>query len=338
MSSFNLQQEGKPNNISMFKLSEAIVWTVLFITEAFAIVGGNLFSIVKFAETGQLHRRSSYLLINLAAADILVGACAIPMFVYLIGGQGQLWSVNLGPATEAFTAIDVLSGLGSILSLTLVSLERLSATLWPLRHRQLKTRVYIFGIVSVWLVACVTTATGTIMRYTSPSVKILFYISVVILSISCMTIFVTNLIIWIHVSNRQLLSHNQNASTQERRLTITLLIVTLVSLSAWLPFTVINIVNNLHAFPLSATLIYSTKLLHYGNSCANVFVYSWKIVEFRKPFEKIICCQVSVMDDEAVLLRTRIARLSKDTTSLEAGILTSKILKNYKSRRTSTFV
>ena len=312
--------------------SEAIVWTVLFTSEALAIVCGNLFSIVKFAETGQLHRRSSYLLINLAVADILVGACAIPMFVYLSGGQGQLWSINAGPVIEAFTAIDVLSGLGSILSLTLVSLERLSATLWPLRHRQLKTRVYKLGIVLVWLVACVTTATGTIMRYTSPSVKILFYISVVILSVSCVTIFVTNLIIWIHVSNRKLLSHNQNASTQERRLTITLLIVTLVSLSAWLPFTVINIVNNVYAFSLSATLIYSTKLLHYGNSCANVFVYSWSIVEFRKTLQEIICCQVSIFNDEAVLLQTRVALLSKDNTSLETGILTSKL------RRTSTFV
>ena len=67
--------------------TEAIVWTVLFLTEALAIVVGNLFSIVQFAETGQLYRRSSYLLINLAAADILVGASAIPMFVASLGGK-----------------------------------------------------------------------------------------------------------------------------------------------------------------------------------------------------------------------------------------------------------
>lgn len=322
----------------MLSKSETIVWTVLFITEALAIVAGNLFSIVKFAETGQLHRRSSYLLINLAAADILVGAFAIPMLVCLIGGQGQLWPANTGPVIEAFKAIDVTSGLGSILSLTLVSLERLSATLWPLRHRVLKTRVYILGILCVWFVACVTTAAGMIMSYASPSVKILFYIAVVILSLCCVTILVTNLVIWIHVSNRQVLSHYRNAATQERRLTITLLIVTLVSLSAWLPFIILNIVNNFHPFSLSATLIYSAKLLHYGNSCANVFVYSVRIVEFRKAFEKISCCHVSAIDENAVLLQAQVARLSKDTTTIEMGILASTILKNYKTRKASVFV
>lgn len=320
--------------------TEAIVWTVLFLTEALAIVVGNLFSIVQFAETGQLYRRSSYLLINLAAADILVGASAIPMFVCLVGGQGLLWSVNIGLMNEAFTAIDVLCGLGSILSLTLVSLERLSATLWPLRHRLLKTHVYVVGITFVWFLACVTTATGTIMRYASPSVNFLFKSSVVILSICCVTIFVTNFVIWMCVGNKKILSHYRNAATQERRLTITLLIVTLVSLTAWLPFTVINIVNYYHPFSLSATLIYATKLLHYGNSCANVFVYSWKIVEFREALEKVFCCHVSVIGEaEADLHRTRMARLlSRDTTSLETGILASKVFSDYKTRRASAVV
>ena len=107
----------------MFTRGEAIVWSILFIAEAFAIVAGNLFSIFKFAETGQLYRRSSYLLINLASADILVGACAIPMLVYLIGGQGHLWSANFEPAVEIYVAIDVISGLGSILSLWMSSLK-----------------------------------------------------------------------------------------------------------------------------------------------------------------------------------------------------------------------
>ena len=100
--------------------SEAVVWSVLFIIEAFVIVMGNLFSIVKFAGSGQHLKRSSYLLINLASADIVVGACAAPMFVYLIGGQGQLWSFSYKPGTDILTAMDVFSGLASILSLTLV--------------------------------------------------------------------------------------------------------------------------------------------------------------------------------------------------------------------------
>lgn len=313
----------------MLSNSEAIIWSVLFSTEALAIVAGNLFSIVKFAETGQLHRRSSYLLINLAVADILVGACAIPMLVYLIGGFGQLWPVNLGAPLSAYKALDVISGLASILSLTLVSLERLCATLWPLRHRVMKTRVYVIGIFLVWFVACVTTTVGLTMRDIVP-LRFLFYGCVIILSLCCVTIFSTNLVIWIHVNNRQVSSHFRNAALQERRLTITLLIVTLISLSAWLPFMILNIVNQLHPLTISLTLIYFTKLLHYGNSCANVFVYSLRIAEFRKAFGKIFCCHQSAISENAVLLQ--ITRLSKDTSAIEMGILTSKLLNKYRAR------
>ena len=315
----------------MLPKSEAIFWSVFFITEALGIVAGNIFSIFKFADTGQLHRRSSYLLINLAAADILVGACAIPMLVYFIGGSAQLWHSDLGAPASAYKAVDVMSGLASILSLTLVSLERLCATLWPLRHRVIKTRFYVLGIVLVWFVPCMITTAGLIVSHTLPSLKFLFYSSVIILSVCCVTILFANLVIWIQVNNRQV-SHFRNAALQERRLTVTLLIVTLISLSAWLPFTILNIVNQLHPFSVSLTLIYFTKLLHYGNSCANVFVYSLRIAEFRKAFERIFCCPQPSNSNKAVLLQAQIARLSEDTTATEMGILTSTFLNNYSGR------
>ena len=87
------------------------------------IVVCNLFPIVQLAGRGHFLKRRCYLLINLASADIVMGACAVSMFGCLVGGQheartfSQLWK----------------AGLGLILSLTSVSLERLSATLWPLR-------------------------------------------------------------------------------------------------------------------------------------------------------------------------------------------------------------
>lgn len=310
----------------MLSRSEAIVWSVVFITEALAIVAGNVFSIVKFAGTGKLHRRSSYLLINLAAADTLVGACAIPMFVYLIGGQAKLWPASLETPLAVYKAVDVISGLASILSLTLISLERLCATLWPLRHRVMRTQVYVLGIVLVWFIACVIIAIEFLTRHAS--LRFIFYSSVIILSLCCVIVFLANLVIWIQVNNRKMSSHFRNATLQERRLTITLLIVTLISLCAWLPFTVLNIVNQLHPVSVSLTLIYLTKLLHYGNSCANVFVYSLRIAEFRKAFEKILCCDQSAISEKAVMLRAQVARLSKDATSLEMGILKSTFLKN----------
>lgn len=310
----------------MVSRSEAIVWSAVFMTEALTIVAGNVFSIVKFTGTGKLHRRSSYLLINLAAADTLVGACAVPMFVYFIGGQAQLWPVSLETPLTAYKAVDVISGLASILSLTLISLERLWATWWPLRHRLIRTREYVVGIMFVWFLAFAIIAIELLTRHIP--LRFIFYSSVVILSICCVIVFVTNLAIWIQVGNRKISSHFRNATLQERRLTITLLIVTLISLCAWLPFTILNIVNQLQPVSVSLSLIYLTKLLHYGNSCANVFVYSLRIAEFKRAFTKMLCRDQSFISEKAVLLRTQVARLSKDTTALEMGILKSNRLKS----------
>lgn len=310
----------------MVSRSEAIVWSAVFMTEALTIVAGNVFSIVKFTGTGKLHRRSSYLLINLAAADTLVGACAVPMFVYFIGGQAQLWPVSLETPLTAYKAVDVISGLASILSLTLISLERLWATWWPLRHRLIRTREYVVGIMFVWFLAFAIVVIELLTRHIP--LRFIFYSSVVILSICCVIVFVTNLVIWIQVGNRKISSHFRNATLQERRLTITLLIVTLISLCAWLPFTILNIVNQLQPVSVSLSLIYLTKLLHYGNSCANVFVYSLRIAEFKRAFTKMLCRDQSFISEKAVLLRAQVARLSKDTTALEMGILKSNRLKS----------
>ena len=168
------------------------------------------------------------------------------------------------------------------------------------------------------------------MRQASPPAKFLFYISVVILSVSCITVFVTNLIMWTFLSRRPSLSYRRNGvRAQERRLIVTLLIVTLISLSAWLPFTIINVVNNIKPLSLTSTIICASKLLHHGNSCANVFVYTRRIAEFRKTFKKISRSYSPFTDytEAAVIPRTRILGFSRKTTAIRAVGLALKLLK-----------
>ena len=66
------------------------------------VVVCNLFPIVQLEGRGHFLKRSCNLLINLASADIVVGACAVPLFGCLAGGQHEartfshLWKAGLG--------------------------------------------------------------------------------------------------------------------------------------------------------------------------------------------------------------------------------------------------
>ena len=100
--------------------------------------------------------RSCVLLINLAVADLLVGI-AEPI-VLSTGKVSKMAAVRteenntINPAS----ALQILASRATVFFLALISLERVYAVLWPLRHRVTNTRVYICTIVIVWVVELCT--------------------------------------------------------------------------------------------------------------------------------------------------------------------------------------
>ena len=64
--------------------SERVTWSVLYSSLAVLTIVGNSLSIAVFLNNPRLRRmRTSLLLINLAIADLLVGAVAVPIFCIL---------------------------------------------------------------------------------------------------------------------------------------------------------------------------------------------------------------------------------------------------------------
>lgn len=64
-----------------------------------------------------------------------------------------------------FDCIDMFSGLASIFTVTLISLERMHAISWPLRHRSLSNRVYVAGIALPWILAAMVTSTRLLLHF-----------------------------------------------------------------------------------------------------------------------------------------------------------------------------
>ena len=121
------------------------VWLPVFFTEFLVILIINAITIIAFAKIFHLRKRSTYLIMNLTVADLLVGAATGPLFMCYQGRQDQrpdfiIWAIQL-----TFT-------IASQVNLSLISLERLHATLFPFRHCLITKWICIKIIVGSWLI------------------------------------------------------------------------------------------------------------------------------------------------------------------------------------------
>ena len=132
--------------------AKAITFIGVFVTEAIVIVKGNTFAIFVFW-TQRFHlKRTCFLLISLAVADLLVGITEpIVLGTDKFEKNDITWKKGQKDRTiSPSAAFQVLGSSTSVFFLALISLERVFAVLCPLRHRVTGTRPYICSIVISW--------------------------------------------------------------------------------------------------------------------------------------------------------------------------------------------
>ena len=127
----------------MLSSRECITWSAIYVTAYVAIVTFNAIIIVAFMKNCQLRKRSTYLILNLAVVDMVVG-CTGLWTVYELGLYCKLWKGSLKwweqhPFAQVIRLTFVLC---SLINITIISLERLHATVRPFGHRFVKKRVY----------------------------------------------------------------------------------------------------------------------------------------------------------------------------------------------------
>ena len=133
----NLTTISSPAHMDFPSRAEEIVCSTLLF-EALLIFTGNLVAIVFFALEKELRKRKSlFLVINMAFADVMLGALSVPLFVYLKVGF-QLWSITqeVGVVLDYFYLhFDIIFLQASLISAVLYILwkilRRLSATKTP---------------------------------------------------------------------------------------------------------------------------------------------------------------------------------------------------------------
>ena len=230
-------------------------------------------------------QRTSYLLLNLALADLLVG-------VMELISLATRWAPYLFPAANhdgdamhcswpwLLSSLVVLFSSSSVISLAIISMERVYAVLWPLRHRTLNTNVYLGGIAFVWAggIFAVVLFTLTVLGVVE-SVPATIAINIPFL-FALFAVGVSYIIIRNRLRRTLPILEIQNRKKMERniKLSKTLFIVISASLICWLRaallYIVVRLCPNCIFYPDERLIMLTVTVLHLANSVVNSVLYS----------------------------------------------------------------
>ena len=262
--------------VSSFPLS----WSLISLALGIVAFLGNLLTITVFWKRRVTLKRTTYLLINLAVADLMVGvgATIISIATLLIREDHE-------KIIFIFEATSIPSN-ASIFSLSIVALERLFAVVRPLRHRTTKTRYYFYAVAVVWLASAFI---FLLLFLYFPLLLLgneVTFAVVAFHAVSLVVICTSYLAMWWVISKRP---QQFQLREQNKKLAKTLFIVTVVSLGTWLPAGVVMTANQTikDTFSLySFMFAWSATIL---NSLLNPLVYVLRMPEFRKEVKLLLC-------------------------------------------------
>ena len=146
-------------------MAEGIALCVAFTLTFVLNVPGNLLTIIIFANKN-IHKNHFSLVVNMAFADLLLGAVSLPIFTYHVDFEFRLWTRWIGtektnkPLYIFFMIFDTFFSQASLTSAAFISYETFHAIYWPVK-RTLLTRVYGIVIFTVWILALLISATWT---------------------------------------------------------------------------------------------------------------------------------------------------------------------------------
>ena len=246
------------------------------------IVGGNLLTIILFVREKKLRKKSLFLVMNMALADVMLGAVSLPLFVYLLAGPYyHLWTASKSTFNfYLFHFLDVTFSQSSLISAVFISCERFYAVYWPLKHKTLSTRAYGFVIFMVWSLAIVISIAYHFSFYPESSKAailswMIFLLSFLFIVCAC------NIGIWRKVQKRNIALPQQNrAASQNQRLTKTLLFVSAISVLTWLRLVIVNYLTFFRRVDIPNVFEDIINILNFSNSILNPFIYPLRIPQF----------------------------------------------------------
>ena len=273
---------------------EERAWLAAFIIESSVIFLLNAFTLAIYTRNRHLRKPSTYLIINLTVADLLVGTVLVLLSFFEPDKLERDLELKQAFSWQSFVYLTLyqLFLVASLANISLISLERLHATLFPFRHCLIGRRVYLTTICCSWLFSLTLSSVFSLLAFlrASPAFPYVFasyiFLSLLILTVSYVIIIST-------VKNNPPSPNAGPALSKERKLTVTLFTVNVVSVLTILPFVIwIVIAHHIQSKLCHAVFIrieFSFELLYLFNSIINPLIYAIRMQEFRKAATKLFC-------------------------------------------------
>ena len=255
---------------------------------------GNSLILVALHKESSLHPPSKLLYRCLATTDLLVGLVAQPLHVtYLMSEVHEHWSLRHYAGEAASITGVALCGV-SLLTMAVISVDRLLALLLGLRYKEIVTLKRICIIIASFWVLCLVASLCIIFdqRITRLSILISIPLSLLISLVSYTKIFRT---LRHHQAQLQQQPSQPNAlnMARYRKAVHSALWVQSVLVICYTPYLIVVFVitysttNSFVAWEIANILV-------YFNSTLNPFLYCWKISEVRRAMKQTIrqalCC------------------------------------------------
>ena len=288
------------NDSGLFEKEDSI-WMATLLTELIAVVLINLFTLATFARNSHLRKRNTYLVINLTTADLLLGVAAVllPILEPRILESHNILGEHFNWYAFLYLTLESLFPAASLGNLSLISLERLHTTIYPLsiRHCLIREQIYFTVITFSWLLALLFASMVAILAVLGRQLTLDFYVFASYCFITVLIITASYVIIISNVKSSPQ-SHNFGSKLlAEKKLSVTLFVMTVASFLTILTLAVWIVMLRHRGCELSPVIAYRFNLTFFAlclcNSIVNPIIYALRMQEFRKAARKLCCYRES---------------------------------------------
>ena len=284
----------------LFSEKEERFWFAAFVIEITVVFLLNAFTLAIYTRNRHVRKRSTFLIINLTVADLLVGAVVGLLPILEPDNLKRDLEPNQAFSWQSFVylALYELFLVASLANISLISLERLHATLFPFRHCLVGKRVYLTIILCSWSFALILSSVIALLYLRASPAFLYVFASYIFLIVLILTL--SNAIIISTVKNNPLSPNAGPILSTERKLTVTLFIVTVASFLTILPWAIWTVVLQRIWSKLCPAVLSridsSFDLLYLFNSIVNPLIYAVRMQEFRKAAGKLFCTKTSKLE------------------------------------------
>ena len=260
-------------------------YDAIFVAEFAVICVVNAYTITVFARNPNLCKRTTYLIINLTVADLLAGAVSGPLELFYMNRKADFEIDQFSWKQLSCVTFLSLFTIASLTSLSLISLERLHATVYPFSHCSLGKMIYFKAIIYSWLLAFVISCVDGVLYVFMPVQFFYAWASHIVVALVIVTISYIVIVAKVHRHPPPLPTGRGGDS--DTKLSLTLFIVTIASVITTLPWALYAAINPLHTWnraspnnEISMSLLVHG--LYYACSIVNPLIYAIRMTDFRK--------------------------------------------------------